>query len=281
MTKAFFVSDLHGRIGRYESLFAEIREKKPGIVFFGGDLLHIGFAKPGIEDFVRDYLMTEFQGLKNHLQDKYPKVFLILGNDDPRILEDEFLEGEKMGLWEYIHNKKVDWKGFSIYGYAYVPPTPFRLKDWERYDVSRYVDPGCVPPTEGFRTVDTGEDHEYETISNDLTNLVKEDNLSNSVFLFHSPPYQTNLDRAALDHVKIEHIPLDVHVGSIAIKRFIEEKQPKISLHGHIHESSNLTGKWHDKIGETYLFSAAWHNPELALVEFELEEPGLAIRRII
>ena len=59
------------------------------------------------------------------------------------------------GLWAYAHQRRFDLPGgFSVYGYAFVPPTPFLLKDWERYDVSRYVDPGCVSPEEGRRTED-------------------------------------------------------------------------------------------------------------------------------
>jgi len=40
--------------------------------------------------------------------------------------------------------------------------------------------------------------------------------------VLHSPPYDTGLDRAALDGRSVDHAPLDVHVGSIAIRRFIE-----------------------------------------------------------
>ena len=130
-----------------------------------------------------------------------------------------------------------------------MPPTPFRLKDWERYDVSRFVDPGCIPPTEGVRTMDTGEDIEYCTIMQDLQELAGDDDLENAIFLFHSPPYQTMLDRAALDGMMVDHVPLDLHVGSIAIRRFIEERQPLITLHGHIHESTRLTGSWREQIG--------------------------------
>ena len=42
---------------------------------------------------------------------------------------------------------------------------------------------------------------------------------------------------------------LDVHVGSIAVKRFIEERQPLLTLHGHVHEAARLTGEWKIRIG--------------------------------
>jgi Icc-related predicted phosphoesterase len=121
----------------------------------------------------------------------------------------------------------------------------------------------------------------WATIQDDLKLLTAGDPLEKSVFLFHSPPYKTLLDRAALDGMMFEHVPLDVHVGSIAIMRFIEEKQPWVSMHGHIHESSRLTGQWRQQFGKTHSFNAAWDGPGLALVEFDLDEPSNAQRRII
>ncbi|OPX26065.1 MAG: hypothetical protein B1H05_03040 [Candidatus Cloacimonas sp. 4484_140] len=94
-------------------------------------------------------------------------------------------------------------------------------------------------------------------------------------------PYKSAHDRAALDGKMVAHAPLDVHVGSIAIKEFIEKKQPFITLHGHIHESSRITGLWHEMIGRTYTFSAAYDEKDLALVIFDLEEPSRAKRLIL
>jgi len=70
-------------------------------------------------------------------------------------------------------------------------------------------------------------------------------------------------------------------VGSIAVRRFIEARQPLLTLHGHIHESARLTGSWRDVIGRTHLFSAAHDGPELALVRFDLEHLDEASRVLI
>ena len=66
--------------------------------------------------------------------------------------ETAILAGDEMGLWEYVHHRRAGCLNFSVFGYAYVPPTPFRLKDWERYDVSRYVDLDCISPEEGMHS---------------------------------------------------------------------------------------------------------------------------------
>jgi Icc-related predicted phosphoesterase len=171
---------------------------------------------------------------------------------------------------------------YMVYGYSHVPPTPFRLKDWERYDVSRYVDPGCVAPTDGWLSFPVSHrELEWSTITEDLQDLVGDADLSNSVFLFHSPPYKSNLDRAALDGQSVDHVPLDVHVGSVAIERFIEARQPLLTLHGHVHESARLTGEWRERIGRTHAFTAAHDGPELALVRFDLEDLGGATRELV
>ena len=274
----FFVSDLHGSISRYESLFKLIEKEKPSAVFMGGDLLPSGmfaFTSNSLasSDFIEDILKKGFIDLKNKLGTDYPEVFLILGNDDGRADESIFIEYEKLGIWKYIHGKKVEFQDYSIYGYSYVPPTPFMLKDWERYDVSRYVDPGCFPPEEGAFSVEVNKKLiPFLTIKKDLEELTKDDNLSKSVFLFHSPPYQTHLDRAALDGKMFEHVPLDVNVGSIAIKRFIEERQPMLTLHGHIHESTSITGYWQQKTGNTISMNAAHNGTELSLIRFYLDD---------
>jgi Icc-related predicted phosphoesterase len=79
----------------------------------------------------------------------------------------------------------------------------------------------------------------------------------------------------------VDHAPLDVHVGSIAIRRFIEARQPLLTLHGHDHESARLTGAWKERIGRTVCLSAAHDGPELALVRFDLARPADATRELL
>ena len=282
-----FVSDLHGRPDRYHKLYNAIRKDHPEAVFLGGDLLLSVFHTRADPDqisngFTEENLIEELQTLKQQLEQNFPRIFLILGNDDGRTAETKIVDAEKSGLLEYVHNKKVSFKGYQVYGYAYIPPSPFLLKDWERYDVSRYVDPGSVSPERGFRSVDIpANEVKYATIADDLDHLAGEEDLSRAIFLFHAPPYKTKLDRAALDGKTIDHVPLDPHVGSIAIQRFIEKRQPLLTLHGHIHEAPRLTQTWKDQIGKTRMFSAAHDGPALALVRFDLENLDHATRELL
>jgi len=329
-----FVSDLHGHLDRYEKLFDVIARERPDGVFLGGDLLPSGLiasggrpdaltapptggaptrgAPTGGADFIDAVLAGGFGRLRENLGDAYPEVFLILGNDDGRAVEPAVLRHAAVcnsaatsehpaPLWHYIHGRGVTWGTFHVYGYAFSPPSPFALKDWERYDVSRFVDPGCSSPEEGYYSVAV-EEHvkRTATIKHDLERLATEGitatlgtpagpsggdtpsgSLESTIFLFHAPPYDTALDRAALDDRWVDHVPMDVHVGSIAIRRFILAHRPLLTLHGHVHESAGFTGHWRDTLGPTHALSAAHDGPELAVVRFDPDDPAAAQRELV
>jgi len=283
----FFVSDLHGSTNRYEKLFRAVASERPEGLFIGGDILpspfHAMDSEAGDETgFVPGYLLRRLRELSHSMGSRYPHIFVILGNDDGRVEEDSVLEGDAQGLWEYVHLRKASFGEFSVCGYSFVPPTPFLLKDWERYDVSRYADPGCVSPEEGVRSCPVpANELRYSTIALDLDKLVGKDSMGNAVMLFHSPPHGTNLDHCASGGKMIENVPVDLHLGSIAVRRFIEQRQPLLTLHGHIHEAARLSGSWSDRIGLTHAFSAAHDGPELALVRFDLDDLSLATRELI
>ncbi|HST68877.1 MAG TPA: hypothetical protein VLI94_04375 [Solirubrobacterales bacterium] len=62
----------------------------------------------------------------------------------------------------------------------------------------------------------------------------------------HVPPYESSLDTAYevdddLRYVMKGGRPHEVPTGSTAVRQIIEETQPLLSLHGHIHESKGVT----------------------------------------
>jgi uncharacterized protein len=63
-----------------------------------------------------------------------------------------------------------------------------------------------------------------------------------AIFNFHVPPHGTSLDVCPeIDEdfrvVTVMGNPVQIHAGSTAVRSVIEEFQPMVSLHGHIHES--------------------------------------------
>jgi Icc-related predicted phosphoesterase len=283
----FFASDLHGHDGRYRALFDRVVEERPDAVFLGGDLLPA--ALPGregsvgaLDEWTSNTLGVGLGRLRERLGDDRPRVFAIMGNDDPGALEDVFASLVRDRVLELVHMRRRTFADYDVYGYSCVPPTPFLLKDWERYDVSRFLEAGCVAPEEGRNTVAlSARELRYSTIARDLDALLAGADLSRAILLFHAPPYRTMLDRAALDGRVVDGVPCDVNVGSIAIRRVIEDRQPLITLHGHVHESARLTGSWRDRLGRTHLFSAAHDGRELALVRFDPDHPERATRELI
>jgi len=286
MNTCFFVSDLHGKMSRYEALFKVIKMEKPDFVFLGGDLLpHVSTnkGKDRIEevDFIRDFLFRKFRLLKEKMDCAYPEVFMIPGNDDQKILFEATAEGEKADLWRNLHNHCVVIGKYRFYGYACVPPTPFLIKDWDRYDISKEIEAGCIAPSDGYHSLPLDHDMEIDTIHHELEVLTKEDNMECGVFLFHSPPYQTALDKAALYHGIDSKEPQVINAGSKAIRGFINDRQPYITMHGHIHESARISGQWKQSLGRTVSFTAAHDGPELSVIQFELQDPRSATRRLI
>jgi Icc-related predicted phosphoesterase len=279
MPSCLFAADLHGRSDRYDKLVEAIAREAPAAVFLGGDLLPHPLVAP---DFLTGALIPRLERLREQLGARYPRVFVILGNDDPRSEEREVLDAARRGVWEYAHDRRIAWGTLEVVGYGCVPPTPFQLKDWERYDVSRQLEPGCIAPEDGWHTVPPPEPGPHgATMSEDLERLAAGADPRRTVLLAHAPPYRTTLDRAALDGRTVDHAPLDVHVGSIALRRFIEARQPLLTLHGHVHESARLTGSWRERIGRTHLFSAAHDGPELALIRFDPDDLDRATRELI
>ena len=61
----------------------------------------------------------------------------------------------------------------------------------------------------------------------------------------------------------------------------LEQRQPMLTLHGHIHESARLSGEWKIRIGRTVCINGAHDGPELALVRFDLESPSAATRELL
>jgi Icc-related predicted phosphoesterase len=66
-----------------------------------------------------------------------------------------------------------------------------------------------------------------------------------AIFNLHSPPYHTGIDEAPelrpdFSVVTVGGQPKMIPVGSHAVRTLIEEVQPLVALHGHIHESRGV-----------------------------------------
>lgn len=77
------------------------------------------------------------------------------------------------------------------------------------------------------------------------------ENPGGAIFNIHVPPRDSSLDTAHEVDEELRYVtkggrPHEIATGSSAVKQIIEEVQPLLSLHGHIHESKGMA-----KIGRT------------------------------
>lgn len=256
MFKLLYTSDLHGSKPLYQRLAKRASEKDIDAVAIGGDLCPRALHVPDTINLQKEFL----EGFLLPLLGDFNKgVYIIMGNDDFRI-NSNILENSSIKNVHYIHKKSVKLnKNYFISGYGFVNPTPFRLKDWEKKEGVPSAKPEQIKPGEA-RSI--GQEH--GTIKDDLEMLKKLSNPKKTIYLAHAPPFNTNLDI----------ITDRTHVGSIALRKFIEKEQPPLTLHGHIHESPRMSGLWKDKIGATICINAGSSYPEdkLNCIAADLED---------
>ena len=247
MTRCLFVSDLHGRLDRYEKLLGGGRGRSGPAPSSSAatSCLPAGCPRRRRRLPARLAGCRGSRGAPRAPRRRYPRVLAIFGNDDPRAEEESLAELERARAPRARPRaQRSRSRAAPVYGYACVPPTPFPLKDWERYDVSRFVDPGCVSPEEGYRSVPVPEgETKWGTIAGDLEALVGRTTCRARVFLFHSPPYQTALDRAALDGQSRWTTRRSTCTSAASPSGASSRRASRsLTLHGHVHESARLTG---------------------------------------
>ena len=67
-------------------------------------------------------------------------------------------------------------------------------------------------------------------------------------------------------------------VGSPATTKFLETVQPRLSLHGHIHESPEESGVWMSRLGNTVCIQPGQSASGLTVVVGNLEERTFDMR---
>jgi Icc-related predicted phosphoesterase len=243
--RVIFVTDLHGCKWKYEQLFKVAKEFGAAIVINGGDLLPKDEDLFTQDKFIRDYLDNHFAQFNS------AGIYYLcyLGNDDLKIFDELFEETcNKYPFVVCLAQRKVEIGGFEFVGMNWVVDYPFRLKDRCRMDADDYIfqaqfGKGLLSRPNGYQEIDDWFAYAktLPTIERELTQLVRPKNMKHGIYVFHMPPYGIGLDKCAHG----------AEVGSKAIYNFLQKYQPKLSLHGHIHESPEVTGQWHAKLGNT------------------------------
>ena len=275
-----YTSDLHGNKENYQELFELAEQRKAQAIIIGGDMLPIhGPFKYSLQEqqnFIFSYLEPKIRDFRSRAPQT--TIYAMLGNDDWQASNVHLETLVAKGTLRLLHGEKHELgSGYELVGYAHVPPTPFTIKDGERRDLQKdVVDQqrctACV--SQGAKIVVVDPEQYFASvmsIEEELERLPKERDPSRTVYVMHSPPFKTNLDRLFDGR----------WVGSQAIRAFVEKYQPYLTLHGHIHESSEISGTYWDRIGKTICLNPGQSTEELYAVVFELEDITATIEHTV
>ncbi len=275
-----YTSDLHGNKENYQELFELAEQRKAQAIIIGGDMLPIhGPFKYSLQEqqnFIFSYLEPKIRDFRSRAPQT--TIYAMLGNDDWQASNVHLGTLVAKGTLRLLHGEKHELgSGYELVGYAHVPPTPFTIKDGERRDLQKdVVDQqrctACV--SQGAKIVVVDPEQYFASvmsIEEELERLPKERDPSRTVYVMHSPPFKTNLDRLFDGR----------WVGSQAIRAFVEKYQPYLTLHGHIHESSEISGTYWDRIGKTICLNPGQSTEELCAVVFELEDITATIEHTV
>jgi len=229
-------------------VFAIAARKGLEAVVFGGDLLPPPYRGADVLQCHIDFITMKLRPLLADFKERVgAEVYCMPGNDDAAACAEELEGMERDGLVRHLHMKQHCFGDLSIYGYSFVPLTPFGIKDWDRFDtadqpVPEIGSPPFVTARTGQRPVDIDRDiRPLGTIAEDFERIASETPADKTVYVTHAPPFNTALDILYSGE----------HIGSRAIRTFIERYQPPLTLHGHIHESASRSGAFYDRIGKT------------------------------
>ena len=274
MTRIVFTSDLHGDLELYRAAGeAAVRQRADALIFGGGlcpgtptgSSLRMPIEQP-------EFLLYKLSPLLEEWKQAHPalRVFAIPGNDDCQTVLPAIEELAMNELIENLHQESRTLGAYMLVGLAFVPPTPFQLKDFERWDEARIPDSDsysyrCVVGTpRGFMQIDDFEAYldSLPTLKQELRGLPISDP-EHTVAVIHTPPFNTHCDMLFDGR----------HVGSKSLRDWIELHQPRLTLHGHIHESPKLSGTFFDRIGQTTVINPGCDHSKPHLVFIDLDNP--------
>ncbi|MHA1492358.1 MAG: metallophosphoesterase family protein, partial [Promethearchaeota archaeon] len=119
-------------------------------------------------------------------------------------------------------------------------------KDRQDFKFPRQIGKAVLSTPNGIKRIKDWFSYadELPTIETEMNRLIRPTDMDKSIYIIHMPPSNLLLDVCS-DGSK---------VGSLAIYDFLKKNQPLLSLHslhGHIHESPDISGKWRSTLNKT------------------------------
>lgn len=248
--KILFVTDLHADRNRFEATLEAARYHRVKAVVIGGDILEWCFEDLAGTEATQRAFLREF--LDPHLN-AYDEagihwIAVLSSHDLPAIDEGFDAVCASHTHAHHISRRRLSLNGFEFIGFDLVADYPFPPKSRCRRDDQSFQAPpfrgtAIEATLEGWRRVEdwAARLRQLPTLEEELARLPAPHDGQRAVYVIHHPPAGLGLG--------VIHSGADI--GSGAVRRFLERIQPRLSLHGHIHESPATSGKWAAALGRT------------------------------
>ncbi|GAB4152210.1 MAG: hypothetical protein Fur005_02090 [Roseiflexaceae bacterium] len=274
-----FAADLHGNLALYDALIALATSTGAHALMIGGDLAPHDPSRSRSITTQRRFLEELLYPRLRDLHQTLPAlpVLIIPGNDDwAAAAEPVLAQFEREGLAIALHGRAIALQpNLWAAGYACVPPTPFSIKDYERPDAGaqRGVAFGQAYTSQSgqIEPLDPAHFWQRPSIATELADLATQSDPGRTIYICHTPPANTPLDRMRGDR----------HVGSPALRRFIEQHAPPLTLHGHIHEAPSLSGQFACQIGPTWSINPGRDPAQLHAITLDTDDIAGSLRHTL
>lgn len=265
-----YAADLHGNLDKYKHLLELAEAQKAHAVVVGGDLLPPTAQLSDAIQLQCTFIEHMLHPLLAAFRATHPDiaVYLLPGNDDWFAAVEVLNRLEAEGLIFPLHGRVYRLEDdLWLAGYACVPITPFSIKDFERHD----GDGSDIPPYSFAMAYTSTSGQPVKTtlaallrqpsIAADLQALGQQSAPERTIYVTHTPPYNTALDRMRTKHI-----------GSHALRSFIEQHQPPLTLHGHIHEAPRLSQRYVEQLSATWCVNPGSERDNFSVVVFDTDD---------
>ncbi len=287
MARVLFTADLHGNAAQYETFLREAKEEGASAAIIGGDLAP---TDGGVD--IREQRVFLGSILPEIVRRESAVLLCLMPGNDDAACNADLIERHHGDLWQNIDRRRLPLAhGYEIVGYPVVPLSPFPTKDYEKFDMWPRARPwwkrllfgdGLVQPgaalegslsgPEGWEEIEFDKSDIRGTIEGDLEAALFTARPQSTIYCFHCPPYGTPLDLTYSAG----------HVGSRAIREFVEQKRPLLALSGHVHETVERSGAFEWRAPQHAVCASPGNFPEretLAYLSIELETPLCTVER--
>ncbi|MFL5703336.1 MAG: metallophosphoesterase [Ktedonobacteraceae bacterium] len=286
--RCYMCSDLHAANRTYRKLLNAIKLNvyETQVVFIAGDLTGkaiVPIIAQGSGRYYATFLDQEYhieteaerQKVEQSISDigYYPHVATQEEVDalraDPEKMNALFRQHmlQRVGEWVELAEERIGKSGIQFYMMpgndddrgvdaiiarsSYVTNPVGKVINLDEYHEMISFD--YANPTPWHTPREWSEEEYYQRIKASASRLKQ---VQRAVFMIHVPPYDSGLDTAPeLDKDMRPRVTmgdvLRIPVGSTGVRRAIQELQPLVSIHGHVHEAPGQ-----GKIGRTTCFNA-------------------------